>query len=49
MNNMNVFEDLTVTPSDETNGAVNVYEVNFKTKVFILESDILNIEFPLSV
>lgn len=49
MNNMNVFSDFKITPADQTNGAVNMYEVEFKSNVFIFKNDILNIEFPLTV
>ena len=46
MNRMNFFEEFKVTPSDATNGAVNTYVVEFKSKVFMIENDILNIVFP---
>ena len=49
MNNMNVFDEFKIQPSDQTNGVVNMYQVDFKSKVFIFKNDILNIEFPLTV
>lgn len=49
MNNMNIFEEFKIQPSDATNGVVNMYQVDFTSKVFIFKNDILNIEFPLTV
>ena len=49
MNHMNYFTSLTVTPSNLTNGAVTDYTVEFSTEVFVNQSDILTLQFPLTV
>ena len=36
MKTMNFFDDFKVIPSDSTNGAINTYEIEFRSKVFMI-------------
>jgi len=49
MNTMNFYPKFSLTPSDLTNGAINTYRVDFESKVFMLDGDILNLHFPPTV
>jgi hypothetical protein len=49
MNTMNFYPEFTLTAGDLTNGAVNTYEVNFSSSVYMVEGDILNLHFPSTV
>jgi hypothetical protein len=49
MNTMNFYPEFSLTASDLTNGAINTYKVEFVSKVFMVEGDILNLHFPPTV
>jgi hypothetical protein len=49
MNTMNFYPEFTITPSSLINGAINTYRVDFTSKVYMIEGDILNLHFPPTV